>query len=195
MLQTQVYAIICGTSWKRKNKEPSPRTSPKKQRELLAVTHLIIDTVLHHNRKKHRVKALLDTGCSITLISNRTTRKLAIFQKEHKQAQKIENYTGEEVPEVCKFYTEPLLVQHRKHYTRKSFEVLPMDPETDIFLPFGWILEHPPPGAWTNLEIQFNSRHRLEKCTRFESAEFSLTMDESVASDPEAHLIRYILAA
>jgi len=70
-----------------------------------------------------------------------------------------------------------------------------MDPEIDILLPFGWMLEYAPQGAWTNPEIRFNCPRCLEKCTRFKSAEFSLTMDESVSSDPETRLIGYVLAA
>jgi len=42
-------------------------------------------------------------------------------------------------------YTEPLLLQHRKHYSQEVFEVTPLEPEVDIFLPFWWIAKHPPP--------------------------------------------------
>jgi len=106
MPQPQAYTIICGTSQKRKNEEPSAETSSKKQRQLPAATRPVIHMimVLHHSGKKHRVKALLDTGCLIVLISNRKMRKLAILQKEHKQTRRIENYTGEKVPGACQFY-------------------------------------------------------------------------------------------
>jgi len=44
-------------------------------------------------------------------------------------------------------YTEPLLLQHRKHYSQEVFEVAPLEPIVDIFLPFWWIAKHPPQGA------------------------------------------------
>jgi len=67
-----------------------------------------------------------------------------------------------------------------------------MDPEIDIFLPFDWISKHPPQGAWTDYEIRFNSVACLERCTKFETNEFFLTWDESVARDPAAAVIGYV---
>jgi len=69
-----------------------------------------------------------------------------------------------------------------------------MEEGTDIFLPFWWITECPPQGVWQDLEIQFNSARCLEKCTKFEQADFSLTWDESVAHCPNAQLIGPISA-
>jgi len=69
-----------------------------------------------------------------------------------------------------------------------------MDPEVDVFLPFGWLSDHPPQGAWTNEEVRFNSPRCLEKCTKQETNEFSLTWDETVVSDPEAIMIGYVSA-
>jgi len=70
-----------------------------------------------------------------------------------------------------------------------------MDPGIDIFLPFEWITAHPPQGAWTNDEIRFNSAQCLENCTKYEVGQFSLTWDETVATDPAARLIGYVSAA
>jgi len=87
---------------------------------------------------------------------------------------------------------EPLLVQHRKHYTKESFQISPMDPEVDIFLPFSWIMKHPPQGAWMNQKVRFNSARCLEKYTKHETGGLSLTWDESVAIDLAAHLVGYV---
>jgi len=70
-----------------------------------------------------------------------------------------------------------------------------MEPEIDAFLPFDWITAHPPQGAWTNEEIQINSMESVEKCTRYEASPYSLTWDESVATDPDARIIRYVAVA
>jgi len=69
-----------------------------------------------------------------------------------------------------------------------------MDAEIDIFLPFEWISVHPPQGAWTNEEIRFNSTRYLESCTHYETSEFSLTWDDSVATNPNGNLIGYVSA-
>jgi len=36
---------------------------------------------------------------------------------------KIENYSGETVEGAGQFYTQPLRLQHRKHYTIEHFEI------------------------------------------------------------------------
>jgi len=41
-------------------------------------------------------------------------------------------------------YTKPLLPQHRKHYSQEVFQVAPLEPEVDIFLPFWWIVKNTP---------------------------------------------------
>jgi len=151
--------------------------------------------LLHQGKRTHRVKALLDTGCSVALINQETVERLGITRIPHDNPVEIENYTGERVPEAGRYHTERLRLQHRKHYTREEFEISPMDPSVDIFLPFWWVTKHPPQGTWTNEEVRFNSARCLEKCTRFEVNEFSLTWDEAVASDPSAHIIGYVATA
>jgi len=150
--------------------------------------------VLHQENQKRRIKVLLDTGCSVALINERTVEKRGIKTKCHQHPRGIENYTGEKVEGDGQYYTKPLLLQHRGHYSWEKFEVTPMDPEIDIFLPFSWISKHPPQGAWTMEEVRFNSQRCLNECTKFEQSAFSLTWDESVSLDPDAQTIGYVAA-
>jgi len=101
---------------------------------------------------------------------------------------------GGKVEGAGQYFTKPLLLQHRRHYSWEKFEVTPMDPKIDIFLPFSWITKHPPQGAWTTEEVQFNSQRCLNECTKFEQSAFSLTWDESVSLDPDAQTIGYVAA-
>jgi len=121
--------------------------------------------------------------------------RLGLERKKHQHVHSIENFTGETVKGAGQYYTKPMLLQHRKHYSMEKFKVLPMDPGIDIFLPFEWMTAHPPQGAWTNNEIRFNSAQCLENCTKHEVGQFSLTWDETVAMDPVACLIGYVSAA
>jgi len=91
-------------------------------------------------------------------------------------------------------YTKPLLLQHRKHYSLEVFEVAPLEPVVDLFPPFWWIVKHPPQGVWDSEELRFSSHNCLEKCTQFETAEFSLSLDETVTLDPKAKVIGYVSA-
>jgi len=113
---------------------------------------------------------------------------------KHDLAIRIENYTGQPVEEAGIFYTKPLLLQHQRHFSKEIFEVTPMEPEVDIFLPYWWISKHLPQGVWEWEEIRFNSPGCQETCTRYEQGEFSLTWDEKVAHDPNARVIGHISA-
>jgi len=54
--------------------------------------------------------------------------------------------------------------------------------------------ETPPQGTWTTDEVHFDSARYLEQCTKYKNNDFPLTWDPSVATDPSAWLIRYVLA-
>jgi len=126
------------------------------------------------------------------LVKRETAEKLGITLLRHSRIRPVENYTGEVVAGAGQFFTEKLRLQHRKHYTQEVFEISPMDMEVYIFLPFRWISTHPPQGAWEENEVRFNSARCLEECTKYETNGFSLTWDESVSTDPTAHLIGYV---
>jgi len=69
-----------------------------------------------------------------------------------------------------------------------------MDPEVDIYLPFSRIQEHPPQGTWTNTEVWFNSNQCLNECSKWGTANFSLSWDEEVATNSTAQVIGYVTA-
>jgi hypothetical protein len=141
------------------------------------------------------VQVLLDTGCSIPLINQKTADKLGVQLTRHQRERIIENFEGKRVQSAGQYYSEPLLLQHRKHYSRGTFEVAPMEAGVDLFLPFEWIKRHPPQGTWSSEEVRFNSPWCQENCTKHETAEFSLSWDESVASDLVAKIMGYVSAA
>jgi len=150
--------------------------------------------LLHQGETKHSVQVLLDTGCSVALISERIVEWLKLAKKKHRHPRTIENYTGERVPGAGQYYTEAIRLQHRKHYSWEQFEISVMDPEADIFLPFDWIMGHPPQGTWTNKEVRFNSPQCLGKCTKYGTNEFSLVWDKTILGDPEAGIIGHVTA-
>jgi len=154
------FPIICGTSQKRKGpEEPSAGTSQDRQRRRLNPNGAspekpmnkpqcgkrpITTMIISWGSTQHTVRVLLDTGCSVPLISTRITEQLDIPRICRKEAAPLLNCSGEEVKGAGMEYTELLLLQHRKHYSREVFEVAPLEPEVDLFLPFWWIAKHPP---------------------------------------------------
>jgi len=95
--------------------------------------------ILHWNEGQHPVKALLDAGYSVALINQRTIERLGIQTKTNKNPRTIENFTGEVVEGAGQSYTGIMRRQHRKHFSKETFKVTPMDATIDIFLPFSWI--------------------------------------------------------
>jgi len=113
---------------------------------------------------------------------------------KHDPAISIENYTGQNIKQMGIFYTNPLLLQHRGHFSKETFEVTPMEPEVDVLLPFWWISKHPLQGIWESKELRFNSPGCHETCTQYQQEEFLLTWDENMVRDPNARVIRHISA-
>ena len=60
-------------------------------------TRLILTMVLKKEGQDHRVRFLLDTGCSIPLIFQRTVEKLGIPLLRHNSVIPIENFTGQAI--------------------------------------------------------------------------------------------------
>jgi len=140
--------MICGTSRKRKNEESSAETSKKpKPEEPTSGTRPIIHMIIHHGQEQHPVTMLLDNGCSVLLISEQIARRLQLWLLKHREQHLIENFMGQVMEGAGEFYTDRLVLQHRRHFSREVMEVAPMDKEIDIFLPYWWIAKHPPQGA------------------------------------------------
>jgi len=95
--------------------------------------------VLLVSGNNHQVKTLLDTGCSLSLINQQTTERLEIERKTYKNPRTIESFTGETVKGAGQYYTKPLQLQHRNHFTNEQFSVAPMEEAIDLFFPFEWI--------------------------------------------------------
>jgi len=150
--------------------------------------------ILHWENKEHTLRTLLDTGCSIAIINQQTVERLGITRKEHDHPIQVENFIGEIVKGAGQWYTESPRLQHRKHFTKESFEILPMEKGVDILLPFQWITNHPPQGVWTMKEVRFNSARCLKECTRLETNQFSRKWDESVLHDTKVQVIGHVLA-
>jgi len=47
-------------------------------------------------------------------------------------------------------------------------------------------------GQWDSPQLRFNGPECLQKCTKYEQTNFSLTWDDTVAVNPEAKIIGYV---
>jgi hypothetical protein len=147
-----------------------------------------------HGSHRLTVRALLDTGCTTLLLSQACADRFRIPRIRREDKVELRNFAGELVEGAGEAYSAPLLLRHRKHYTREVFEIAPLEPGVDVFLPFWWIAKHAPQGVWDSPSLQFDSAQCREQCTRATAAEFALHLDEAVLQHPEARVIGYVSA-
>ena len=98
--------------------------------------------ILYFGEQEQTVRALLDTGSTIPLQSLSMVEKHQIPIAERETKRTIQDYAGQEVPGAREFFTSPLLLQHRHHYSRVSFEVAPIASDYDIIIPRWWLAKH-----------------------------------------------------
>jgi len=150
--------------------------------------------ILHLGEEKHPVQVLLDTRCSVPLINQQTAALLQIPLKKHQQKRTMESYPGEAVKGAGEYYTLPMKLQHRRHFSKEAFVVTPMKKTVDIFLPFWWIAKHAPQEPRDTEEVRFDSPACLQNCTKLGMDDFSLMWDDSVCLDPKVSIIGYVAA-
>jgi len=150
--------------------------------------------IVHRADLQYSVRVLLDTGCTTPLVSQEFVGRHQLPLLKHEQVIPLRNFSGEIVAGAGQFYTWPVILQHQKHYSKETFEVAPLEPGVDVFLPFWWIAKHPPQGAWDSTELRFSSPSCLENCTKISTSEFPLTLDESIINNPEVRIIGYVSA-
>jgi hypothetical protein len=98
-------------------------------------TPAIVEMMIRWNKDQYRIRVLLDTGCFIPLLAAELTKKLKIPCHKHEQRINIRDFKGNLVQGAGQFYTTPIILQYRNHYTREVFEVVPLEPRVNAFLP------------------------------------------------------------
>ena len=140
------------------------------------------------------VNALLDTGCTTPLLSQACADRFRIPRVHREEKVGLRNFAGDLVEGAGEAYSVPLLLRHKQHYTKEVFEIAPLEPGVDLFLPFWWIVKHAPQGAWDSASLRFNSDSCQQHCTREAASAFALQLDPDILQHPEARVIGYVSA-
>jgi hypothetical protein len=146
----QSDAIICGVNRRR---EPDYTKTQSVKRGKIEphcggrpITTMIIEWA-DHGSHRLTVRTLLDTGCTTLLLSQACADRFHIPQIKRESKLKLHHFAGELIEGAGKAYSAPLPLRYRKHYTREVFEIAPLEPGVDVFLPFWWIAKHAPQGV------------------------------------------------
>ena len=156
----------------------------------------VVVMILYFGEQEQTVRALLNTGSTVPLLSLAMVEQHQIPIAERETKRTIQDYTGQEVPGAGEFFTSPLLLQHRHHYSRVSFEVTPLAGDYYIIIPRWWLAKHKCDLLASNGHIKFTSGECQRKCTReAKEMKFSLEWDTTILSNPEAEILGMVAAA
>lgn len=146
---------------------PSPQGSKRPKPEPRSGTRPIVKMTLIYNHKEHPVRVLLDTGCSVPVMSFSQCRKWRLPMFKRDKVRKMLSFDATCVENAGRYYTDALVLRHQEdHFSRLNFELSNMDDECDIILPHWWLEMHQPAGFFGNPDkIQFPSEYCRANCT------------------------------
>ena len=152
--------------------------------------------ILYFGEQEQTVRALLDTGTTVPLLSLAMVERHRIPLAEWETKRTIQDYVGQEVPGEGEFFASPLLLQHRHHYLRISFEVGALAGDYDIMILRWWLAKHKCDLLASNGRMKFTSGECQRKCTKERNdTAFSLEWNPSILDNPKAGILGMVAAA
>ena len=112
------------------------------------------------NSKKLKVKALVDSGCTHTVIDEQLVKEKRIQMKLMNFSFEIFNADGRKNREVTKVV--PLEIKINRHKETLKAAVMDLN-RMDMFLEHDWLVKHNPEVNWKNGTIRFT--RFPEQCT------------------------------
>jgi hypothetical protein len=97
------------------------------------------------------------------------------------------------MPGAGEAFTHSLMLEYKRYFTRETFEVMPLDGETDIILPCWWMVKHQPSKFWGKPEeIVLDSKFCPQHCSKAAAQEFSLSLDQEILYNYDTTIICYV---
>jgi hypothetical protein len=122
---------------------------------------------------------MFNTGAAIPIISSKFIAEYNLPMITCNIPLRINGANGHPLSGAGEAFTHSLLLQYKQHYTRETFEVIPLESETDIILLCWWMAKHQPNKFWGKpQEITLDSEFCRYNYTRAAAQEYSLTMDK-----------------
>jgi len=112
------------------------------------------------NRKKLKVKAVVDSGCTHTGIDEQLVKDKRIKTRPINFSFKVFNADEMKNGEITK--VAPLKIEINRHKEKLKAAVTDLD-RTDMFLGHDWLVKHNPEVNWKNSTIKFT--RCPENCT------------------------------
>jgi hypothetical protein len=139
------------------------------------------------------VRTMFDTGTAIPIISSKFIKEHSLPIIKWGIPLRINGADGCALSGAREAFTHSLMLQHKRHFTRETFEVMPLESETDIILPCWWMAKHQPSKLRGKPEdITLDSEFCKQHYTKAAAQEISLTMHKEILYNHDATVIGYV---
>jgi hypothetical protein len=103
-------------------------------------------------QKAFCAQTMFDTGAAVAIISSTFIEQHSLPTINRDTPLRINGADGCAMPGAREAFTHSLMLEYKRHFMRETFEVMPLDGETDIILPCWWMAKHQPSKFWGNPE-------------------------------------------
>jgi hypothetical protein len=129
-------------------------------------------------QKAFHAWTMFDTGPVVPIISSTFIEQHSLPTINQDTPLRINGADGCAMPGAGEVFTQSLMLEYKRRFIRETFEVMPLDGETDIILPCQWMAKHQPSKFWGKPEeIMLDSKFCKQHCTKAAVQEFSLSLD------------------
>jgi hypothetical protein len=85
---------------------------------------------------------MFDTGVAIPIISSRFITEYNLLMITYNRLLRINGVDSCLLSGVGEAFTHSLLLWYKQYYTGETFEVMPLESDTDIILPYWWMAKY-----------------------------------------------------
>ena len=125
-----------------------------------------VTMIVRIGEREDVLRILLDTGSTVAILSIQVTKDKQIPVAERETTGTIQDYARQAVQGAGEYYTAPILLQHRHHYSRVYFEVARLASDYDAILPRYWLAKHKCDLLANNGRMKFTLAECQRRCTR-----------------------------
>jgi hypothetical protein len=118
-------------------------------------------------QKKFYARMMFNTSTAIPIISSKFIAEYSLPIITCNRLLRINGVDGCPLSGAGEAFIHSLLLRYKQHYMRETFEVMPLESETDIILPCWWMAKYQPNRFWGKpQEIILDSKFCKHNCTR-----------------------------
>jgi hypothetical protein len=101
-----------------------------------------------HGQKAFCAQTMFDTRAAVPIFSSTFIEQHSLPTINRDIPLRINGADSCAIPRAREAFTHSLILKYKQYFMRETFEVIPLDGETDIILPCWWMVKHQPSIFW-----------------------------------------------